>query len=728
MDNQQITIKSDYAQETAPAGNACAYAWIYKIDDLGSIMFGLLHIRTRSQHAARIGEILEEHISRASSSFGNDTNAGLRFEQVLESINEEISTASKEESWLISPNEINAVVGLATDGQMHLSGVGSPLVLFLHKSEQNKYKVYDLASGLANENMHPTWEKLFASVLDGDLHDGDVLLTGPKTIKQQIQQEELQQIAVSLPPRSALARIRQYLPAQTDFAAVILQASITKAKTTEGTQASMHELESMQERTARLLSDQKPSVKGVSDWAKSIASKLMHQRSSTSQNSGRAIGITKKIIKITLATILVAFAMASGAFFALFAIAKKAISKRAHKAGSEGIALSGPKPLAAAMRNKLHTGLLGLGRMHKTNKYIAVVFVLILFGFIGGIIFLNSQQAQEDRQSELNARLLTIEQMKNEAEASMIYQDENRARRLLADASTALNELQGPEAEARAETISQLRNEINSALEKVSHVIKINSPVAVGAAEGANLQTVSQIENNIFTFAQGNSVYKLNSAIKAFEQITQPSDSITNAIRSFAVGPVSILLNAGSGFSTFDPGSNQLRDASISEGESADATDAVFYANKIYTLVPSKNQIYKHQPVSDGFGTPTSWLQGSPDISNAKALAIDGSIYILANNGSITRFTSGAQDAYNSPVFDPPLDQPAKIWTDFDAKYLYVLDKTRVIAIDKSTSNIKAQFTFSGISDLRDMIVDETNKTVFVLTNNGLYSAQMTGL
>ncbi len=59
-------------------------------------------------------------------------------------------------------------------------------------------------------------------------------------------------------------------------------------------------------------------------------------------------------------------------------------------------------------------------------------------------------------------------------------------------------------------------------------------------------------------------------------------------------------------------------------------------------------------------------------------MAIDGSIWVLENDGTILKFTRGKADNFNISGLDKAFSSPAKIFTNVDTKkFLFWITKTQ---------------------------------------------------
>ncbi|OGL65423.1 hypothetical protein A3B21_01760 [Candidatus Uhrbacteria bacterium RIFCSPLOWO2_01_FULL_47_24] len=160
----------------------------------------------------------------------------------------------------------------------------------------------------------------------------------------------------------------------------------------------------------------------------------------------------------------------------------------------------------------------------------------------------------------------------------------------------------------------------------------------------------------------------------------------------------------------------------------------VVYHKRMYSLEPSANQIFKHEPVKDGFsaqggsalggdaGTP--WIKDGTDVRNAIMLTVDGSFYVTDGSGTVIELLKGKKTDFALKSIDPALTQIKKLWTNEGSDYLYILDQTekRLAVFTKKDGLLKAQYTSPKFTDLKDFAVDEGKKLAYLLDGTSVIS------
>ncbi len=142
------------------------------------------------------------------------------------------------------------------------------------------------------------------------------------------------------------------------------------------------------------------------------------------------------------------------------------------------------------------------------------------------------------------------------------------------------------------------------------------------------------------------------------------------------------------------------------------------YKSSLYFLDKKKGEIIKY-PYRESFnwGSPQFWL--APQAKKAispKSMAVDGSVWFLNKDNSLTRYYGGwPQETITAELF-PTAKNFSQIVTIAALPYLYLLepDQSRVIVLDKSGQIFK-QFQSQKFDNLLDLAVSGDGKTIYLL-------------
>ena len=165
------------------------------------------------------------------------------------------------------------------------------------------------------------------------------------------------------------------------------------------------------------------------------------------------------------------------------------------------------------------------------------------------------------------------------------------------------------------------------------------------------------------------------------------------------------------------------------------ATMAATYANNLYLVDSPRNQILKYvTPSAEVVWTSavTYFAPGvtPPDLSTAADLAIDGDVWIVRSDGSVSRYNQGRPNDLTFTGLDAPISKPVAIFTSEKVSSVYLADagNQRIVQFDKVTGRFTRQFKPRGLDRdafkaLQVLAVDEPSKRFLFVSAGKAYLA-----
>ena len=150
------------------------------------------------------------------------------------------------------------------------------------------------------------------------------------------------------------------------------------------------------------------------------------------------------------------------------------------------------------------------------------------------------------------------------------------------------------------------------------------------------------------------------------------------------------------------------------------------YLGNMYVL-DTADGIDKYAVTSNGFGNKVAYFSGTtPDLSKATSVAIDGSVWILTSDGTITSYTKGTQDTFTISGLSQPLANPTQIVTTVNDTNIYILDNgnSRIVVLKKDGTFV-ADYGNNVLKSATHLDVDEANKKVYFLSSGSVYELDM---
>lgn len=713
MSDQPLRIKTSHLLATPEKEDILLFSSVEEITP-GTFIFGLAKILGRPDHKRKVLiEILREKLQVFKQEVNPDSNIPRRFEHLLKEVNEAIADHIAA-SAKIPLTDFHAVVGIVHKKQLFTSGTGSLLALFMHRTAKQRYVIYELNKQFQDEEV--SWEKPFLTVLDGELHSGDVFYIGTRISGREITLGELQDVLVTLPPSGALKRIQQHLHRSTPYGAIciqILKTSISHTPKKLNPFSSLEQLGQTKAETAELLGEQTPDISG---WLQKGSHALLQQLSAPGTRGAKNIVffILRFLVKIITQVISILM-IAVKEFFSLLWAVGKAIHRlyRSQRSGERDVAKEAVEKVQAATSK--------LQKLPKTSKYLAGGILVTAIIFISVMTFWNRQKVLT--QSEENFTIVKehIEESIATAQASLIYENEEQAWQAVNEA-LALFETLSPASRNQEENYEQLQGNINILLQEIRGITMpdITSLISFTDYQPA---IATEVNGTIYLLDTGNQVQRFDELNNDLQFIDLTSGSIGTIAYVTGEGSDLLFIDDNQQLGRIDLTENTANPI-VSGASQLESIEQLFvYNDSLYFLSSATEQLVKMRPQGTGYEAGTSWITSlDSDLSNAVDLAIDGDVFIATNN-AIRRFNSGRELTFDLDLVDPPLTNPLSIWTTVGTEYVYLLEpaQERLLVFDKS-GDLIAQYVDSQFSTAIEMIVREDEKRLIIITSTDILS------
>ncbi|MBT6253625.1 hypothetical protein HOI83_00075 [Candidatus Uhrbacteria bacterium] len=705
MSSNQTVIKAASREIVRGRASGTFLTFSIPLEHKNGHVFLLADIDSACKVAPQVISLLRETVERLGRSLSDKAHLQHRFEQTLQSVNEDLKDLINVKT--CPPESLNMVIGVLKQDTFIISATGSLPALFLRRTAKQRFRVFDLQQNISTEAGQIKPEKLFHVVLDGDLAPDDVLLLASRDLHRLISVEDIHPLISTLPPGSALETIEQYLPTNAKLAMLLFQIRKEKEVITGfgpevSSDASMKALTATEQTTEQMLDLEKPNVlQSFGKLAGALKSGDRLERRATIMRILRSSGKTIKTVGMFL---LHAVSNAVVSAFSLFHALFTRGSKRERAIDDAKSAWS--RTWKSGHKFQL-TSL--TGRMLLVS---AVIFIVL---FSGSIAYFNIGKNQQAAEAAFLSQLELIDDKRDQAAASIIYNDDAAARTLLNDASAILLALDADGKSERQAEIDQRQADIENQL---SQIRKIISPEITTTPIINKL--VSASSGTTLFFQDGKAGSFANNSINDIDVSGSSTPlKIATAYDNDAVG-----IDQDNNFVYFDTANSSISQIGINsaESEAEQSKDLVHYGERLYVL--SGNQVYRHQRVEGGeYGPGAAWIQDDTDITAASSIAIDGTVWI-ASGSALRHFDGGREVGAQTTAIDPPLGSIKDIWTDTDAPILLMLDigEKRVVAYNKETGDMVAQIISDEFGSAISIHADVGSKTAIVVSPTTVHS------
>jgi len=365
------------------------------------------------------------------------------------------------------------------------------------------------------------------------------------------------------------------------------------------------------------------------------------------------------------------------------------------------------------------------------NKLIFVALIFIVLLFAGNLILTDYQEKAEEKFNFYNDILSQAKEKINKAEEVAIYDDLAQARIFLTDAKNLTLEIKNNYDKLDGEA-NDLLGKIQTQLDVVNLVKRINSPeIAINLEKIA--EQIMLINNEYYVSTSENAIYQINLTDKKIDDLQVESGNIENLKLTIPIEKTEeiIFLSDANELFSFDLNTKELASASIEFiSDNPKIEDVASYNNYLYFLEPELNQIYKYTRTANGFESEKSWITDSEvEINNAISLAIDGFIYILKSDGTIDKYLSGVKKDFAIEELRDPISSSAKIYTNADLEYLYIIDppNQRIILFNKINGSLIKQYLSDSFVDLKNIVISEIEDKMYVLSGDKVFVVEIEG-
>lgn len=368
-------------------------------------------------------------------------------------------------------------------------------------------------------------------------------------------------------------------------------------------------------------------------------------------------------------------------------------------------------------------------RQPQTSKILFIVVIVLVIAFLVSVVAVRSGKQDQEQRAVYNNLTTEARQKEEEAQASLIYGNDAKARNLLDQSQKIAEEVQATK--YRNEEAAAVLSQIEKDRQKLNHITVIENPESVAdfafLGEGVNPSRLVLAEKHLVSFNSDQpSLYTFQTSDKKYAAVEiQTSGKLTALTSSQKDLVISSSTPALINYN-FSSSSIGEADTEISAGQQIVAL--CLFGNRLYTLDPGNNNIQRHALTLGGFSKPSNWLNEEADLAGAVDLAIDGSIYVLMTDGHVLKFLRGNRQEFTLGEMTTPLKNPTAIYTDENTANLYILDpqNKRLVVFDKE-GQMKNQYLSDTFTDLRGMAIDEANRKAYLLNETKILGIMLTG-
>jgi len=656
------------------------------------------------------------------------------FETALTKVNTECETFCKKEKIKLSLKTINIVCGVVYKNKLSFSGNGSLKALLVYEEPKDAaadlsvkkiYKITPLEL-FAPDEKRGGLQKIFTSVSEGSIpSEGYVIFTN-EILPEYITNKHLSKIITALPPTSAIEQIKNQLHkinSYVTFVALIIknsttphvQRSIPRLNVNVTAQNSLEQMQEIETETERHLASV-GAVRTRRLWLfiKNLFDKLpLLPQTNAGLTIRDRIFFTKKSHRRFFTRLAVVVKNIFAVLTGLTAYAWRMFSH------PQAIAIAA-RSLGRRTRQFCLKTLYWFVRLRTLHKVLLTIFLLcgVLFGYnVYSLVHDKTQATAKQNYQELTQ---AIRQKQNQIEASLLYHNETGARGLLDETQTLINELANyPSADQNL--IAELRKTNEQQWEEISHVVAVTPQELTQLNRlNANAQPnilVAQANAMLIADTANHTLYRLQNTNAAAGII---SDALSAAFGTDLTPDTALFVSADDGTVVSDASTLAAIDTPFA-ARADDITSITSYNGRLYAFSAAENNIFRF---AANYQSKTAWLKEDLNISAVIDFAIDGYVYLLKQNGEVTRLLSGYTNAFRLKDVTPPLSMATKIRLSGDSEsgFIYIMEPSqkRIVVFDKKGTFI-LQYKINLAENVTSFTVLEKEKKIVLLAGASLY-------
>ena len=651
------------------------------------------------------------------------------FEASLAKTNKQLTDVIKNNDLTLLFADINITAGVVFNDELYIANSGKNNVFLIfpkNVSNQDNNENFDIINILKNDKTKAEQKnyRLFSNVINGKIPKNASILITNEALPEYISQKQLIEITSSLPPLGAMEQIKNTINdinTYVSFAGILIKNTLFEKKSeipkinTNNNYDSITSLNQTEDTTESLLT---PSgMISFRKWFKLLSlNKLKNLKKSKTPLLLKDKIFVKRTSVINK-SLLQTLKFFTNIYSLILRVNTNLFSDFLKKISNKNNII------------KIFKGKLRLLVLNK--KILLSISMLFLLALLININITKKTNKSEETIQEYSNITKTIEQKQNEAEASLLYRNNEGAKKLFEEISLLLNELP-QETEKQQSQYQGFKDKFNLQLEKIRHVIKMDS--AQELTDFKNVNSRSETEN-ISYIPSTNKLYAADSKLKSvyildlFDNISTTITDLDNPIERLSRPIVfnndkttSILYFNNNDIISVDTNENSFLSIDIDSSYLESLGGADIYNSKIYLINTNDNEIYRFNTNTTKLRAPSKWLIDNIDLIQAIDISIDGHIYILNRDGTIIKLLSGEMVNFSLGLCEPPIEEADKLQVSRELDFIYILEKknNRLLVFNKA-GQFLMQYQSDRLQDLKDFQIDEERKIIYFLNGSKIY-------
>lgn len=364
------------------------------------------------------------------------------------------------------------------------------------------------------------------------------------------------------------------------------------------------------------------------------------------------------------------------------------------------------------------TNLQGMGSRKRLLLILLSGAVVI---FIASLLITSYSKKQEAAKNHYQNLLTAIAEKQTKIDSSLLYDNSESARSSLAEAWDLLEYLPRDKKD-QISVYDDLVKQLKLQEDKVQKLVRIDNPEKVNDLVGLGVNNIVFVDGKIYASA-ANKVYELtpNSSESAIFETTgaanlsRPQFDSKSLVYYWDSGKILKL----------DLKTKEFSPLSLTEELANNSQSYKIYSSNLYTLDNNSGKVYKSSLSSNAYRNRSEWLKEETDLSAAVDLFVDGNIYLLKKDGQILKFYQGKSADYKSTPISSEVNNASKLIVSSQSAYVFDATAKRLAVVALADGHLMNQYQFDSLGELKDFVIDEANRLVYLLNGETVYKASL---
>ena len=364
------------------------------------------------------------------------------------------------------------------------------------------------------------------------------------------------------------------------------------------------------------------------------------------------------------------------------------------------------------------------------RKNLVLVSSLILVIVLGFFIFKAGEQA---KLKELRLTLTGIRENMSQAENYLTLNNEKKSYEILKEALRNVLPVTEEKSALQEEAVS-LKDSIQKSLEKISKLERVTDPSLLFEFDEKEFipQKMVFFQNNLYLFSPvSDNIYKLS--LTGEKNVLETRQRFNEAVALAATkGEEEDLSSSPDNQILFFQKPNLiffLKNGSLSQPISLslpypdfDPKTLAVYRSSLYFLDQKNGEIIKYPaPLAQNKDFPQTWLaKDTNKAMEAKSIAIDGPIWVLNKDNTISHYFGGNLKETLTLDFFPEPENLSSIQALYELFYVLEPAQKRIIVLTK-TGDIIKQYQSEKFDNLKDFAVSGDGKIIWLLNGTKVF-------